>query len=205
MVKTMEITKVDFRVMDREYFEAGKNPRILNLTEKEYLALKGVGKPDDPVYQKSIEALFSAAYQLKYLLKKKGNDFVVSKLECLWWVEGDGGYQEAPVEEWRWQLLIRIPQTVRKSDVEDAKEVMINEKGQFLAANIELTKLEEGKVVQVMHIGPYGDVGEAYSKLTAFMQDEKLEPNGPFHEVYISDPGRTPEDKLKTIVRQPVK
>lgn len=196
---------VDLVSLDKEYFSASKKPKIMLIDEKLYLSLKGKGSPEDVSYHTSIEALYSAAYQLKFNNKKKDRDFKVSKLECLWWTNNGRNFSDSPMNEWNWKLLIRIPDFVTIDQVEEVTAKLKEEKGMKEADLIQLDTLKEGKCVQVMHQGPYDAVGEAYEKLLEFMEDSGFQPNGPYHEIYISDPNRTDPERLKTVVRQPVR
>jgi hypothetical protein len=56
-----------------------------------------------------------------------------------------------------------------------------------------------------MHVGPYDQVGATYRKLGEWAEENGLQPTNPGHEIYISDPRRTAPEKLKTIVRMPVR
>ena len=57
-----------------------------------------------------------------------------------------------------------------------------------------------------MHIGPYAAEGPTIARLhQEFLPANGLVENGHHHEIYISDPGRTAPDKLKTVIRQPVR
>jgi len=145
-------------------------------------------------------------------MKKEGKDFVVAKLEGLWWVDSDKPYTEVPREEWRWKLLIRMPDFVTSEIVEKARlEVMKKKKkkmkdvGGGLLKEVKFEKMKEGKCVQILHIGPYSTEPETLAKMYEFMKDNGLVYNGPHHEIYLSDPRRAPEEKLKMILRQPVK
>lgn len=201
----MESQVLDFLREDRIYFKAPIEPEIVEFGKKNYLSLEGRGSPENEIYQKSIEAIFSSAFFLKFYHKKKGNNFKVSKLECLWWVDEGKDFSNTPMEEWHWKLLIRIPDYITMEEVSEGASKMKVEKELDEVSRIGLISLEEGKCVQVMHIGSYNKVGETYDKLLKFINISRLEPNGPYHEIYISDPGRTPPEKLKTIVRQPVR
>ncbi len=201
----MQAEKIDFKVMDREYYRAGTSPTYATLSEKVYLSLNGEGRPDSENFQRSIEVLYTTAFQLKAILKKMGMDFVVSRLECLWWMAGGVEQDSVSKGEWRWRLLIRVPDFVSTEDVNLSKEFVMTNRKMSLAAYITKQKLKEGRILQVMHVGPYDRVGDTYSTLSEFMKAENLEENGPYHEIYISDPAKIPPERLKTIIRIPVR
>ncbi len=63
----------------------------------------------------------------------------------------------------------------------------------------------EGKCAQVLHIGPYSTEPESLAKMKELMEENNLIEKALHHEIYLSDPRRVPEEKMKTILRQPVK
>ena len=62
-----------------------------------------------------------------------------------------------------------------------------------------------GRVVKAVHVGPYIDLQKTYRTIEAFLTVHKLEGNGRSWDVYVSDPGDTPEEELITEVYYPVK
>ncbi len=204
--------KLDLTKEYKTYYTAKMYPEIVEFDEVAYLSIEGKGAPGGEEFQAKIGALYSLAYGVKMLMKKEGKDFVVAKLEGLWWVDSDKPYTEVPREEWRWKLLIRQPEFVTSEIVEKARlEVMKKKKRKMKDVEIELLKevkferMKEGKCVQILHIGPYSTEPETLAKMYEFMKERGLVYNGPHHEIYLSDPRRVPEEKLKTILRQPVR
>jgi len=140
-------------------------------------------------------------------MKKEGRDFTVAKLEGLWWVDSDRPYIEVPREEWRWKLLIRQPEFVTSEIVKKARQEVMKKKKMELVNEVKFEKMKEGKCVQILHIGPYSAEPESLAKMRKLMEDENLAENGRHHEIYLvmAYPRKAPEEKLKTILRQPVK
>ena len=62
-----------------------------------------------------------------------------------------------------------------------------------------------GRVVKAVHVGPYTGLSQTYDTIEAFLVVHKLERNGRSWDVYVSDPGNTPEEELITEVYYPVK
>lgn len=139
------------------------------------------------------------------LMKRRGKDFTVAKLEGLWWIDSDKPWYEVSREEWRWKLLIRQPEFVTSEIVEKARQEVIEKKRIRLVNEVEFEKIKEGKCVQMLHIGPYSTEPESLAKMQKLMEEKNLVKNGVHHEIYLSDPRKTPSQKLKTILRQPVK
>ncbi|WP_454717093.1 GyrI-like domain-containing protein [Caulobacter segnis] len=66
--------------------------------------------------------------------------------------------------------------------------------------------MEEGRSVQALHVGSYDEEGPALEALhKRFLPDNGLAPAGLHHEIYLNDPRRTPAEKLRTLLRQPVR
>ena len=200
----MKATKLDLTKEFRNYYRAKATPEVIELDEAPFLTLEGKGEPGGSEFARKIEALYPVAYSVKNLSKKQGQDFVVPKLEALWWVDSDKLALEVPREEWRWKLLIRLPDFVTGQMVETAKEETFKNKALELAKMTKFERLKEGKCVQAMHVGSYSSETETIEKMRDFMRANNLTDRGFHHEIYLSDPRRATEEKLKTILRQPV-
>jgi len=189
----------------KTYYTAKTTPQIVELEEGLFLAIKGRGAPASEEYQKRISALYSLAYAVKMHMKREGRDFAVPPLEGLWWVERGKNPLEVPRDEWYYKLLIRLPEFVTGDTVERMKEEVVRKKKLELVREVTLERMGEGKCVQILHVGPYSTESESVAKMRKLMEEEGLVENGFHHEIYLSDPRRVPEEKLKTILRQPVK
>lgn len=201
----MVTTKLDLKKEHKTYYKAKIIPEVVEFGEIPFLTIEGKGEPGGKEFTSKVEALCSLAYGVKNLCKKQGKDFVVPNLEGLWWVESDKPALEVPRGEWLWKLLIRMPEFVTSEIVEKAKVEVIKRRGIELVDEIKFEKLTEGKCVQVLHIGPYSTESESLAKMRKLMEEKNLVENGLHHEIYLSDPRRVPEEKWKTILRQPVK
>lgn len=201
----MVTTKLDLKKEHKTYYKAKTIPEVVEFGEIPFLTIEGKGEPGGKEFTSKVEALYSLAYGVKNLCKKQGKDFVVPNLEGLWWVESDKPALEVPRGEWLWKLLIRMPEFVTSEIVEKAKVEVIKRRGIELVDEIKFEKLTEGKCVQVLHIGPYSTEPESLAKMRKLMEEKNLVENGLHHEIYLSDPRRVPEEKWKTILRQPVK
>lgn len=205
--------KLDLTKEFKSYFSAKTNPEIVSLEPANYLSICGKGDPSSEDFQKNIEALYAISYAVKFIYKSKNLDFVVSKLEGLWWFDEEKypnknvetSSTEVPREDWEYRLLIRMPDFVTKEEAEFAKQNVITKKGIILAQKIDFFTLFEGNCVQIMHIGPFSTEPDSLRKINDFMNDKNLVKNGLHHEIYLSDFRKTPPEKLKTILREPIK
>jgi hypothetical protein len=199
-------TKLDLAKTDKTYYTAANRPELIELPRLNYLAIADKGDPDGAVFAGATGALYKLAYSVKGLCKAAGNDFVVAKLEGLWWVESDRYGLDVPREEWCWRLLIRMPDFVTAEQVEDARRQAIakNRDLETVIGRVEWTELQEGLTVQMMHVGPYSTEPETLAHMHEFMEVEGFARNGLHHEIYLSDPRRVQSSAMKTILRQPV-
>jgi hypothetical protein len=197
-MKTKVPEKIDFSVTHKDLYTAQRKVKEVTAGRAVFLSFSGQGEPGGPDFQKAIEQLYSVVYTVKFTLKFAGQlDFAISKLECLYHVDKP---ESTPMSEWRWQMLIRIPDAVKEGDLKKAR-TEINKKKQLDTSGVKRITWKEGRCVQVMHVGPYGAVGASYSQLGEYARDKSLTLGCPAHEIYISDPRRVAPEKLKTIVR----
>ena len=201
----MGATKLDLTKEYKSYYTAKTTPEVVEFGEAQFLTIEGKGEPGGEEFTAKLGALYSLAYGVRALMKKAGRDFTVAKLEGLWWVESDEFYLDVPREEWHWKLLIRQPEFVTPEVVEAARSEVLKKKGLALVNEVRFETLAEGKCVQILHIGPYATEPESLAKMQRLMGERGLVSHGLHHEIYLSDPRRVPEERLKTILRQPVK
>ena len=192
---------LDFKKTLKDLYGATLKVRQVEAGPGAFLAVDGGGGPGGEAYHKAIQELYSIVYTLKFALKKGGvSDFVVPPLESLW---HDSPQKVPDMSKWRWRALIRVPDTVMQNQVEEAKKSVLDKRG-LDASDVKLIQWSEGDCLQVMHVGPYDQVGAVYAQLRDAARDLGVTLSGPGHEVYLSDPRRTTPEKLKTIVRMPI-
>jgi hypothetical protein len=200
-MKSPQYKKIDFAKSHRDLYTASPKIREVKADKATFLSFLGKGEPGGPAFQEAIQQLYSLAYTAKFMLKFAGKlDFAVSKLECLWHMQNP---ETLPRSEWPWQLLIRIPDAVSATDLKKAGKELL-EKKQIDTSKVMRWTWKEGQCVQMMHIGPYDEVGKSYQQLDDYARGKGLATACPGHEIYISDPRRVAPAKLKTIVRLPV-
>ncbi|MBK9994615.1 MAG: GyrI-like domain-containing protein [Saprospiraceae bacterium] len=205
--------KLDLTKKYKTYYTAKTKPELVQIEVAQFISICGKGDPNDKPFSDNIEALYSTAYTLKFIYKAIDKDFVVSKLEGLWWFD-EAKYTgkdmvtttvEVPRSEWEYRLLIRLPDFVTKQELEKAKETVLSKKGIQLAKHIEFHEMTEGKCVQMLHLGPFSTEPATLKQIQNFCETNALTKNGFHHEIYLSDFRKTESDKLKTILREPVK
>lgn len=197
--------KLDFIKKFKSYYTAKSTPEIHAFEFVDYLTITGQGEPGGKVFTAAVEALYPLAYGIKKICKAMGADFGVPKLEGLWWVDSDKSALDTPKSEWNWKLLIRMPDYVYEDIVNQAKDEVLKKKKINLVDEITFEKIEEGKCVQMMHVGPYETEHSTVAQLFNFVKNQGLEIDGLHHEIYISDPRKTLPERMKTIIRYPIK
>ncbi len=202
-MKTNE--KIDLFKQLKTDFKQAKKPVLFKTTSGQYLAINGRGKPGGKSFQQAIEALYSMAFTIKMTRKANGlGDYVVCKLEALWWVDGLEDFSLVDQDLWQWRLMIRTPDCVDDDDLQKAGKALKNKGKAPDVEKIALERIDEGLCVQMLHVGPYDKEFETIAEMKTFMTANNVKANGPHHEIYLSDPRRIEPERLKTILRQPV-
>ncbi|MBB4064619.1 GyrI-like domain-containing protein [Gellertiella hungarica] len=199
--------KHDLRKEMPHFFEAPKGRfEEVTLPPARYFAVDGFGNPNtSPAYRAAVEALYRASYKLKFLSKAAGADYTVPPLEGLWWAEDPAVFAARNKDHWSWQMLILIPPFVGEALAEKAVAACVAATPDAEGC-LRTVTLAEGTVIQTLHVGSYDDETPVLDKLHhEVMPAGNWTFNGHHHEVYLSDPRRTAPQRLKTILRQPVK
>lgn len=205
----------DYKKEYKEFYMPEAKPQIIEVPKMNYIAVRGSGDPNDEngEYKKAIGLLYAIAFTIK--MSKKGDhkiegyfDYVVPPLEGFWWQDGIDGIDYNHKENFRWISVIRLPDFVSKKDFDWAiKEATVKKKQDF--SEVEFMSITEGLCVQCMHMGSYDD-----EPATVELMDEYIEENGyendfgddrRHHEIYLSDARKVAPEKLKTLIRHPIR
>ena len=199
--------KIDlFKELKKTEYKQPKKPVLVEVSKGSFLAVEGKGAPGGEEFQAKIGALYSMAYTIKMTRKFDGKqDYAISKLEGQWWCEHGPDLKSYPQDEWLWKLMIRTPDFVKKKEVQQAAGVLLKKDKAPEVNDVRLETLDEGPCVQMLHVGPYDREWETIAQMLAFAKEQGLETHGRHHEIYISDARRVPPEKLKTILRMPVR
>ncbi len=200
MARTAVAEKVDLYKLHKTEYVTPKQPVVIQVGAAKYLTAEGVGAPGGEKFQEAIGALYSMAWTMKMTKKFAGQDYKVCGLEGLWW----GCELMLPQDEWRWKLLIRVPDFISARDLKETAAAL-KKKGKAAAVEVRLETLKEGRCVQVLHTGPYSNEGATIERMKALADEKGLTFAGAHHEIYLSDPRRVAAEKLRTILRMPVK
>jgi hypothetical protein len=201
------LEKVDlFKQLRKSEYSQPKRPALIEVDEGYYLTIDGDGEPGSEQFSTKVGALYAVAYTIKMTRKSDGHqDYVVGKLEGQWWSDRGVDLKNIPKQEWCWKLMIRIPDFVTHDELEQAVRTL-SDKGKDPAVNkVKLERLKEGTCVQMLHIGSFEQEWESISQMLDFARKQGYESHGHHHEIYISDPRRVPPERLKTVLRMPVR
>ncbi len=193
--------KVDLKADYRELYTATTTPSTLVVPELPYLMIDGAGDPSGEEFERAMGALFSMAYGLKFALKPEIT-YSVMPVEGLW--GSDEADMQAPRHTWRWSLMIMQPVAVSPEHLDAVATKTRKAHPELPVDGVRLDRFAEGKAAQVLHVGPYADEVTTLQVLLRHVGELGYQPSGRHHEIYLSDPRRTPPEQLRTILRYPI-
>ena len=199
--------KLDLKKSRKELFSAPHNRFVpIDVPPVSYLMADGHGDPNRaPEYKAAVESLYATAYTIKFLYKADGRDFVVAPLEGLWSARDPASFVARRKDEWDWTMMIMMPDFVDEASFQRGR-ARAAEKLDAISESLRLETLEEGLCLQALHIGSYDEEGPLLAKLhDEIMPAEGYDFAGRHHEIYLGDPRKTAPEKLKTLLRQPVR
>lgn len=202
--------KYDYKKALKTLFSpSAKEPQVVTVPPMQFLAIDGKGSPNDnPEFEAAVSALYGCAFTIKFARKKAviEPEYGVQPLEGLWWVEGGSAenWKTAPLSHWRWRLLIGQPDFVTQADLAAAKAEILKKKGTDVSA-VRLEPFDEGTAVQILYIGPYKDEHPTIDRMHEWARAQGYELHGLHHEIYLGDPRKSAPEKLKTILRMPIR
>jgi len=188
------------------YNPSAKEVSIVDVPAMNFLVIDGEGAPTSPQYSAAIEALFSVAYTLKFMVKKsKGIDYSVMPLESLWWADDMSKFIADRKDEWKWTAMIMQPKYVTSDDFNLTVEQVKKKKNPAALPKVRFESFKEGPSAQIMYVGPFSAEESTILKMHAHIQNSGHMLSGKHHEIYLNNPATTAPEKLKTIIRQPMK
>ena len=199
--------KMDYKKdLKHLYLPTAKEFVIVEVPPMNFLMVDGHGDPNTSAdFQEVCNALYGMAYTLKFALKPSGVDFTVAPLEGLWWTPDMAEFSISDKSAWDWTVMIMQPPPVTAEWVEKARAELARKKDPVALPRVRFEPYHEGLSVQIMYFGSYTDEGPTIARMHAFIHDNGYVTNGKHHEIYIGDPRRSTPDKLRTVIRQPIK
>ncbi len=205
----------DYKKEYKEFYLPKNKPSIVTIPKMNFIAVRGKGNPneEDSEYKKSIELLYGIAFTIKMSYKGEHKidgyfSYVVPPLEGFWWQDGTGKLDYSRKDDMKFISIIRLPDFVTKEDFDWAINEATKKKNRDFS-EVEFLTYEEGECVQCMHIGSYDDEPKTIELMEEYTRNNGYELDITdtrfHHEIYLSDPRRCSVDKLKTVIRHPVK
>ncbi len=199
-------TKLDLYKTHAAEYVAPKHPVLVATRPGRYLTITGTGDPNGAAFEEKVGALYAMAWTIKMGKKRLGRDFKVAGLEGQWWAAGGSAAMPATARgAWHWKLMIRMPDFVKERCVVMAAELLLGKGKSAAVEEVRLERVAEGRCVQMLHVGPYGREVETIGEMLRFAEANHLAFAGRHHEIYLSNPQRVKPEKLRTILRHPVK
>ncbi|NLI98674.1 hypothetical protein GX441_08470 [bacterium] len=209
--------KVDCKKLLKElYMPPIKEPTIVDVPEMNFIMIDGIIRPGEKVdestdFMDAMQTLYGLVYTLKFMLKGKSGipDSIIMPLEGLWWFDskkGDGtdfemGRRDIP---WYFTAMIMQPEHIKYEHFLEARDQLKTKKDPPGLLKARFESWEEGRSVQIMHLGPYSEEMPAIEKMHKYAIDKGYKLHGKHHEIYMGDPRRTKPERLKTILRHPI-
>lgn len=205
----------DYKKEYKEFYLPKKKPEIVTVPKMNYIAVKGCGDPnkEDGEYKNSISILYALAFTIKMSkltdYRIEGYfDYVVPPLEGFWWQQGVTQIDYSRKDAFQWISVIRLPDFVSEKDFNWAKQQVKAKKG-IDCSNAQFLTIEEGLCVQIMHIGSYDDEPDTITLMDQFINENgyinDFSNTRMHHEIYLSDARRVAPEKLKTVIRHPIR
>ena len=205
----------DYKKEYKEFYMPKNKPSIVDVPKMNYIAVRGKGNPNDEdgEYKQAIGLLYGIAYTIKMSKKTEHQingffDYVVPPLEGFWWQEGINGIDYSHKEDFCWISLIRLPDFVTKADFDWAEEEATRKKKTDFS-KVEFLTYQEGLCVQCMHIGSYDNEPETVELMDSYAQENgyvtDISATRYHHEIYLSDARKVVPEKLKTVIRHPIR
>jgi hypothetical protein len=208
----MPMEKIDLRKeLKYLYTPKANKVQIVDVPEFKFIMIDGVIAPGESPstsidYQEAIQALYGAAYTLKFMSKLNKAapiDFSVMALEGLWWI-ADGEFDFRMKVPWYWTMMILQPEHISQAMFTEALAQLNKKRESESISRLRLESFYEGPCMQIMHIGPYADEPGTIEKMKTFAWENGYIACGKHHEIYLGDPRRVQPEKLKTILRHPI-
>lgn len=195
---------LDLLARHQSEYRAARAPRVVTAGPGRYLCLAGRGEPDGEPFRLGARALLAVARGLREVTRERGKDFRICPLEALWWASPRDGHAGAAAT-WSWKLLVRVPNFVKSRDLPAVARRMLSRGAGEQAREVRLEALREGRCIQALHLGPRGAALETVDRMRRAAGAQGLAFHGRRHEIFLCDPWRNRPERLRTLLRQPVR
>lgn len=210
------MTPFDYKKEYKAVYLPKEMPSIVEVPSMQYAAVRGHGDPNEPEgeYGRAVAVLYGISYTIKMSYKGSRKvdgffEYVVPPLEGFWWMEGGApGVDYRNKSGFNWISIIRVPEFVTEEVFAWAKEEAQRKK-RIDTSLAELITVSEGLCVQCLHIGSYNEEPATVAKMDHYRMEQGYENDisdrRRHHEIYLSDPRKVSPERMKTVIRHPVR
>jgi hypothetical protein len=204
--------KIDLRKeLKHLYAPSAKKPELVKVPTFNFVMLDGKIEAGEtpgtsPEFREAMEAMYGISYTLKFMSKLRKThpvDYTVMAMEGLWWIES-GEFSFDKKDNWCWTLMMLQPKHITAKMVQAALQQLKEKKDSPALAKLRFESFQEGRCVQIMHVGPYSEEPKTLDRMQAFADENGYVYRDKHHEIYMGDPRRARPEKLRTILRHPV-
>lgn len=211
---------IDYKKQFKDLYQPKTVPSIIDVPEMLFIMVDGRGDPNTSAeYANALEILYGLSYSIK-MRKMSGDqpdgyfEYVIPPLEGLWRLDDGGAFRGggaaiADKSKFVWTSMIRQPEFVTPEVFEAAKSTLARKKPALDLSLARLEKFTEGLCAQIMHIGSYDDEPATIATLERFVAEQgylnDMSGSRRHHEIYLSDSRKAAPEKLKTVIRHPVR
>lgn len=209
--------KLDYKKEYKDLYQPPSKPTIINIPEMLFIAVEGEGDPNTcQEYSEALEILYGLSYTIKMSGKNDIQtdgyfEYVIPPLEGLWYADDIyfDGLNITDKNKFKWIAMIRQPEFVTENVFETAGSILIKKKPRLDLSRTKLKKINEGLCVQIMHYGSYDDEPDSIEKMKSYIAlngyKEDLSDKRLHHEIYLSDPRKCAPERIRTVLRHPIK
>ncbi len=205
--------KHEWRKHEKDIYLPKQKPVLINIPAFNYFTIEGKGNPNDDFFAEYIGVLYSLAYAAK-MSPKKGItlegyfDYTVYPLEGVWDISDKAKQNysgKLNKNDLVFKLMIRQPEFVTHEFADQIIDITKKKKPHKLLEEVKYETIEEGKCVQMLHVGSYDSEPASFAKMEEFCEENELERFSKKHrEIYLSDARKVVAEKLKTVLRYKV-
>lgn len=186
------------------YQATTKKINIITIPMIKYIAIDGIGNPTVPEFKDKSKLLFDFNKALKEYYSRQDIAFTGAKLEGIWDTYDNSQFDVTRKQMIRYTLMIPQPPILTSEILEEIKNDIFSKTGNYLALDVYLKEFEEGKCIQMLHVGPYNTEINSTKQIMEYITVTNLKLCGLHHEIYLNKPEKVAPEDLKTIVRYPV-
>lgn len=211
------MNKLDYKKEYKDLYQPASKPSLIDVPEMLFIAVDGAGDPNTcAAYKEAMELLYGLSFTIK-MSKMNGTqpegyfEYVVPPLEGLWSAEDVAfdGLNVTDKSKFVWTSMIRQPEFVTEAVFAAAQTALQKKKPQIAVNKARLVKITEGLCVQIMHKGSYDSEPDSILKMKRFAEEngytEDFSDGRLHHEIYLSDPRKCAPERLRTVIRHPVR